>query len=322
MAKIKGICKNYDEDCSLCNAKVVQEAEKEEFLCSECGKPLSPVEGGGGSQKHGGSKKRILLIAGCVVILGALGCLGWLLFSSGSGADKIPLEELKLSETELKLTEGDTALIAVGRVPENTTDTTLIWCTSDAKVATIDGGLLRALGSGNATLTVTNPDRAIAATLTVTVSPAAEQNPADKNVTGEGKETSSETNTQANPETTTTPPSPPKQTQPAVPGGGSSTSTISVTTPNVSNNLQTCLNDIVNKSISKDQRLAMIPEIIKKHFAPDAKVKTLGDNDMIVDYEPVNTFLRRIALSNRISQITIVDQDLSHKHSEISIYEN
>lgn len=42
MAKIKGVCHNFD-NCDMAADKVVQEAEKTHFVCEECGKPLYPV---------------------------------------------------------------------------------------------------------------------------------------------------------------------------------------------------------------------------------------------------------------------------------------
>ena len=43
MAKIKGVCHNY-EGCDMASEKVVQEVEKSNFVCQECGKPLYPVK--------------------------------------------------------------------------------------------------------------------------------------------------------------------------------------------------------------------------------------------------------------------------------------
>ena len=43
MAKIKGVCHNY-EGCDMASEKVVQEVEKSNCVCQECGKPLYPVK--------------------------------------------------------------------------------------------------------------------------------------------------------------------------------------------------------------------------------------------------------------------------------------
>jgi len=70
MAKIKGVCKNYDE-CDLAASKEVQETEKTSFVCSECGKPLYPVKEATGS--NSGSKTKLIMgaIAAVVVVAGA-----------------------------------------------------------------------------------------------------------------------------------------------------------------------------------------------------------------------------------------------------------
>ncbi len=80
MAKIKGICKNIDGDCSLAFNKTVQEAEKDDFVCSECGAPLKEVTAA--PAKSGGSANKLIpIIIGAVVAIGAVvGCgfaMGW-----------------------------------------------------------------------------------------------------------------------------------------------------------------------------------------------------------------------------------------------------
>lgn len=97
MAKLKGICKNID-CCDLAADKVEQEAEKSNFVCSECGKPLTqvggakPTNGGNG----GGSNKMLLIIIAAVVLIGG-GVGAWFggLFGGSSEtqeqvADSIP----------------------------------------------------------------------------------------------------------------------------------------------------------------------------------------------------------------------------------------
>lgn len=70
MAKLKGICKNID-GCDLAADKVEQEAEKSNFVCSECGKPLTQV---GGKVKTGGgdgpNKMPIIIIIAALILIG------------------------------------------------------------------------------------------------------------------------------------------------------------------------------------------------------------------------------------------------------------
>lgn len=90
MAKIKGICKNYDE-CDLASEKVVQEAEKTNFVCKECGKPLYAVPGGGDT--GGGLNKGLLAAIAAAVVLGG-GVGGYFAFSGDDApAEKPGVEE-------------------------------------------------------------------------------------------------------------------------------------------------------------------------------------------------------------------------------------
>jgi ssDNA-binding Zn-finger/Zn-ribbon topoisomerase 1 len=67
MAKIKGICKNYDE-CDLAAGKEVQEAEKTAFVCTECGKPLYLLKEDSGD--NGSGWKKWAVIAAVVIVAG------------------------------------------------------------------------------------------------------------------------------------------------------------------------------------------------------------------------------------------------------------
>lgn len=67
MAKIKGICRN--EECDLCIEQKIQEAEKSNFVCESCGKPLIPFGNSGG---HKGNKKRNIIIAAIAAVVVAI----------------------------------------------------------------------------------------------------------------------------------------------------------------------------------------------------------------------------------------------------------
>ena len=70
MAKVKGICRNYD-NCDKAAEKEIQEVEKTNFVCEECGKPLYSIE-----EKK--SQKRDLrlpiLIAVVLIVIGGIVC--------------------------------------------------------------------------------------------------------------------------------------------------------------------------------------------------------------------------------------------------------
>ena len=76
MALVKGICKNFGE-CDLADNKEIQEVDKTNFVCEECGKPLHPVDGvgGGGIKDPVGLPKMKLyaLIIAAILGVGAIG---------------------------------------------------------------------------------------------------------------------------------------------------------------------------------------------------------------------------------------------------------
>ena len=79
-------------------------------------------------------------------------------------------ESIALDKTELSLTIGASAKLAATVLPENVTDKTVTWTTSDASVATVDAeGNVTAVSVGEATITATCGEKS--ATCKVTVSP-------------------------------------------------------------------------------------------------------------------------------------------------------
>ena len=80
----------------------------------------------------------------------------------------IPAEKIILSETELKMSIDDSKQLEATVMPEDTTDKSVNWTTSDEKVVTVDEtGLVQAIGAGKATVTATSGE--VSATCEVTV---------------------------------------------------------------------------------------------------------------------------------------------------------
>ena len=94
MAKIKGVCHNY-EGCDMASEKVVQEVEKSNFVCQECGKPLYPVK----PQPQPWWKKhqRELTLGAGVLIIGG-GITGGILAFGGDKEE--PAKEPEKVQTE------------------------------------------------------------------------------------------------------------------------------------------------------------------------------------------------------------------------------
>ena len=94
MAKIKGVCHNY-EGCDMASEKVVQEVEKSNFVCQECSKPLYPVKQP--PQPWWKKHQRELTLGAGVLIIGG-GITGGILAFSGDKEE--PAKEPEKVQTE------------------------------------------------------------------------------------------------------------------------------------------------------------------------------------------------------------------------------
>ena len=72
MALVKGICKNYGE-CDLADNKEVQEVDKTNFVCEECGKPLHLPDSTKKTKGKRPNNKLMIIIAAIVVLLALIG---------------------------------------------------------------------------------------------------------------------------------------------------------------------------------------------------------------------------------------------------------
>ena len=143
MALVKGICKNFGE-CDLADNKEVQEVDKTNFVCEECGKPLHPVDGGvsGTGDVKGPNKKLIGIIAAAVLGIGAVGggIYAWMNRDPNPEPDPNPKAELTLNHTsvDLKVGESDTLIATI--TPAGT-EATFIWQASKKSTAVdvVDG---------------------------------------------------------------------------------------------------------------------------------------------------------------------------------------
>lgn len=65
----------------------------------------------------------------------------------------VPASEVTLDKTVLTLYEGDAAKLTATVMPEDTTDKTIVWTSSDNEVATVNNGTVIGLKAGTATIT-------------------------------------------------------------------------------------------------------------------------------------------------------------------------
>ena len=149
MALIKGICKNYGE-CDLADNKEIQEVDKTNFVCEECGKPLHPVEGGSkpsGKIGKGPNWKLIGLIGGVVAVIG-IGT--YFLWPKEKPQENEPKEKPQLSlnhlEKALKVGEADTLKATVS--PEGT-QATIVWKASKDGTVEVQDGIVKAVKGGS-----------------------------------------------------------------------------------------------------------------------------------------------------------------------------
>ncbi len=83
---------------------------------------------------------------------------------------KTPVESVSLNQITLHLVPQETAQLTTIITPENASNTKIIWATSNPEVATVDNGLVTAVGVGSAVIIATTEDGGFTATCNVTVS--------------------------------------------------------------------------------------------------------------------------------------------------------
>jgi uncharacterized protein YjdB len=78
--------------------------------------------------------------------------------TTGDDTEKISVESVSLSESEITLVIGDTKAITATVLPENATNKALRWSISGTDVATVEDGLVTAVGVGRTILIVSSND--------------------------------------------------------------------------------------------------------------------------------------------------------------------
>lgn len=92
---------------------------------------------------------KLLILAVLIAIVG--GC--------EKGPQNVSVLGVKLDKTSLELTEGDKAVLTATVLPENATNKSVSWTSSDEKVATVSAaGEVTAVSPGTAAVTVTTED--------------------------------------------------------------------------------------------------------------------------------------------------------------------
>lgn len=81
----------------------------------------------------------------------------------------INITSITLNPSRLTLEAGEQRNITATVLPNNSTDKTILWKSSNPSVATVDNGTIKAISNGNATITASSMDGEISATCAVTV---------------------------------------------------------------------------------------------------------------------------------------------------------
>ena len=84
-------------------------------------------------------------------------------------AATVAVTGVTVSPTSDSITVGETLTLTATVAPENATNKTVTWSTSEATVATVEDGVVTGVSAGNATITVTTEDGGFTATCDVTV---------------------------------------------------------------------------------------------------------------------------------------------------------
>lgn len=185
-----GICTNLDKDgngnpCPNCKSKEkLKLSIRDEFVCPECGEPLTKVKG-----PSGPDIKKIGIIAAVVLVL-AGSVFGIYKLANGSdseevevknpekdkdkpiklpGGDKL-VKDLAVANAVLSIKEGETAALGLKVSPANYEEE-ITKESSTPDIASVDGDSIKAHKAGKAVITIKTAMSGKTATIDVTVMP-------------------------------------------------------------------------------------------------------------------------------------------------------
>lgn len=92
---------------------------------------------------------RVLWVRNGVGAAFVLCCSICLLLSCSRKPERIPVRQVTLDQNKISLTEGDTYTLTASVLPDNASNKTILWTSSNPDVATIDGGVITAVGKGS-----------------------------------------------------------------------------------------------------------------------------------------------------------------------------
>ena len=130
----KGRCINIPK-CPLALSKEIQEADKANFVCKHCGKPLMEMQGPPPPPPPPPYKKLIIIGSAAAVLLGGG---GGAYFAFGGGGAK---GSVALNKTVAEVFVGDVDTLKATVKPEDA-GYTLRWASNNPDVATVENGIV------------------------------------------------------------------------------------------------------------------------------------------------------------------------------------
>ena len=85
----------------------------------------------------------------------------------GNQNQKVAVSGVSLNKTSVTLTEGESEMLTATVKPDNATDMTVTWTSSDASIAKVENGKVTAVKAGSATITAKAGDKTATCTVTV-----------------------------------------------------------------------------------------------------------------------------------------------------------
>ena len=177
-----GVCTNRDykdgKPCPKCVSKEVQPIRTgQDFVCEECKEPMRQVP----PPKPPFPTKMVIIIA-AVVVIGIAAVVVFIggYFTTSKSEVKVEattitlVSSLSLDKPSLPLKVNESATFTLSVQPDNATDKSVEWSSSDATIAVVDeNGKVTAVKEGAAVITVKTKDRSnLSVTSTVNVLPA------------------------------------------------------------------------------------------------------------------------------------------------------
>ena len=80
-----------------------------------------------------------------------------------------PVTGVTLDKSSVELKKGETVTLTATVAPDNATNKNVVWSSSDSSIAKVENGVVTAVESGTATITVTTEDGNLKASCVVTV---------------------------------------------------------------------------------------------------------------------------------------------------------